>query len=389
MDPPPPPLDMSTESKELISLVEKLRQEQEFVFFYKNQIRQRVQELNNCCDNVFHSLWLNHVLAYGLNRVLAHHLQCTDWGMAFDQIDGVDFVDASKTLKSSLLIERYGKFLNALKMNPTLLSDVLLWAESEGLDMPLLVNDLMSVVYGHCMFPYDHLQFLQLLKMLLKHHIGSCVTPKDLFSGVEPIFSCVLVEYCNQLVDLRTILTEAFQGPLQQLLKCEDYLEFDVNKAASRFQSSTDQTGSLIETSKFLFSEDLESSCEQLAKLSMFFLDGLYALLGQFPLSLKWLLGNLKSQVQLKWPGITLAELRRPISDMLFGAILGAVIVNPDRYGVVEPSVVIRPVVRYNLSQVTSVLQGCAWILDKPNSSKYPIHKVIKRMNVVGMCVGL
>ena len=375
---------MSTESKDLISLVEKLRQEQEFVSFYKTQIRQSVQELNAHCNGVFHSLWLDHTLSYSLGRVLAHHLHCSEWSLAYNQVDAVDFVDASKLFHSSLTIERYAKILGLLLNDPKLLAEILRFAESEGLHTSLLVSDLISVVYGHYVFQYDHLQLLQLMKELLSHQISACDTPKDLFGGVEPIFSFVLTEYCTQLVSFRTFLTEALQEPLMQVLACDDYLEFDVNKAGSRFQTITEsQNGSLIDTSSFLFNEDLESSCQQLADLATLFLKSLTKLLGQFPLTLKWLLGNLKSLVQQKWPGINLIELRRPISDVLFGSILGSAIVNPDSYGVVDPNVVISAVVRYNLSQIISVLQGCAWMLDKPSSTKYPINKVVKRMSTV------
>lgn len=375
---------MSAESKDLISLVEKLRQEQEFVSFYKNQVRLGVQELNACCDAVFHSLWLSHTLSYGLQRVLAHHLHTFEWSIAFGNASSINFVNASQAIQSSFLVEQYGQFLSALLNDPKVLAEVLRWAETEGLDCNCLISDLMSVVYGHCVFQHDHTLFLMLLKELLRHLVKGCDSPKDLFSGVESVFNRALSEYCSQLVELRTFLTEALQEPLMQVLMCEDYLEYDVNKAGSRFQASTEvQTGPLLDTTTFLFSEDLESSCEQLAKLSMMFLESLVKLLGQLPLSLRWLLGNLKSLVQQKWSGISPTELRRPISDILFGSILSSAVVNPDSYGIVNPTMVIGPVARYNLSQVTAVLQGCAWILDKPSSSRYPIHKVVKRMNVV------
>ena len=223
--------------------------------------------------------------------------------------------------------------------------------------------------------------FLLLLKELLRHLVNGCDSPKDLLSGVEPVFTRVLSEYCTQLVELRTFLTEALQEPLMHVLMCEDYLEYDVNKAGNRFQANSE--GPLLDGSAFLFSEDLESSCEKLAILSTMFLKNLNKMLGQFPLSLRWLLGNLKSLMRQKWSGISQVELRRPISDILFGSILSLAIVNPESYGIIDPSMVIGPVVRYNLSQIMAVLQGCVWILDKPSSSKFPIHKVVKRMNVV------
>ena len=374
---------MSTESRDLINLVEKLRQEQEFVSFYKSQIRQSVQDLNTCCDNVFHSLWLSHTLSYGLHMVLTHHLHCFEWSLALEQAKDVEFVNASKVLKSHTFVERYSTFLSSFHSDPKLLSEILYLAESEGLDCNWLVSDLMSVVYGHCVFHKDHILFLQLMRELLKKHISCCDSPKDLFSGVESVFNKVLSEYCSQLVELRTFLTEVLQEPIMAVLNHTEYLEYDINKAGNRIQQTSELTGTLIDSSVFLFTEDLDSSCEQLAKLAMQFLTSLSRMLSQLPLSFKWLLGSLKTLVRQKWPKISPPDIRRPISDAVFGSIFSSAIVNPDSCGILNPQIVITPVGRYNLTQITSVLQGCAWILDKPSGSKYPIHKVVKRMDVV------
>lgn len=374
-------------SKGLGMLVEKLRQEQEFVSFYKQQIRQNVQELNSNCDQVFHSLWLNHTLSYGLHRVLAHNSHPHEWSRAMGYADAVKFVNASKCVDSHLFVDRYSKFLTSLLNSPELLSEILHHVETEGLDCAWAVNDLITVVYGHCMFRKDHMLFLKLMKELLKQHIDRCDSSRDLFGGVESVFNHVLTAYCSQLVELRTFVTMVLHDPLMQVLACEEHLEFDVNKAGSRFQKISEQNG-LVGTSTFLFSEDLDASCKKLARFSSLFLENLATMAGQLPISLQWLLGNLRSMVKQKWPHISAMDLRRPISDAIFSSILSAAIVNPDHYGVVDPSLIISEVGRYNLTQIMSILQGCIWIANKPSSSKYPIHKVIRRIDVVSGWVG-
>lgn len=369
-------------NRNLSTLVVKLRQEQEFVSFYKQQIRQSVQELNSSCDQVFQSLWLSHTLSYGLHRVLTHNSHPYEWSRALGYLDSVKFVNASKVVKSQLFVDRYSRFLMGLLNNPELLSGILNHVELEGLDCSWVVNDLMSVVYGHCMFKKDHILFLKLLRELLKQHIEHCDSPKDLFGGVESVFNHVLTEYCSQLVELRTYLTSVLHDPLMQVLACEEHLEYDVNKAGSRFQKNSEQNG-LVSSSTFLFNEDLEVSCEKLAKLSSQFLENLSSLTSQLPISLQWLLGNLKNMVKQKWPNVSTMDLRRPVSDAIFSSILSSAVVNPDHYGVVDPSIIINEVGRYNLTQIMSVLQGCVWIMDKPTSVKYPIHKVVRRMDVV------
>lgn len=375
-------LIMSTESRDLVSLVEKLRQEQEFVFFYKSQIRQGFQELNANCDDVFHSLWLSHTLSHGLQRVLTHHVHCYEWSLALDQEINVEFINASKALQSHTLVEPYSKFLTSILSDPRILSEILYIAESEGLDCQWLVSDLMSVVFGHCIFEHDHTLFLQLLRELIKQHIQFCDSPKDLFGGVESVFNKVLAEYCAQLVELQTFLTELLQEPVMEVLMIDDYLEYDVHKAGSRFQTSSDQAGSLVDTRTFLFGEDLDTACEQLARIATLILEKLSKMSNQFPLSLKWLLTSLKSLAKHKWPEVTQAELRRLTSDAIFGTILSSAIVNPDNHAIVESSVVVTSAARYNLTQVTAVLQRTAWKMDKQ-----PINKVIKRIDMVRLCL--
>lgn len=368
-------------NKGLHTLVEKLRQEQEFVSFYKQQIRQSVQELNNSCDQVFHSLWLSHTLSYGLHRVLTHNSHTYEWSHALSHAHSVKFVNASKAFKSHLFVDRYSKFLTRLLGDPQLLSEVLNCVETEGLDCAWVVNDIMATIYGHCMFRRDHAQYLELMRELLRQHIAKCDSPRDLFGGVESVFNHVLSEYCSQLVELRTYLSLVLHDPIMQALACEEYLEFDVTKAGSRFQSSSEQNG-LVGSGAFLFNEDLDVSCKKLAKLASQFLENLVCMGSQFPISLRWLLGSLKSMVRQKWPHIQAVDLRRPISDAIFSSILSSAVVNPDSFGVVDPSIIISEVGRYNLTQIMSVLQGCVWIMGKPSGAKYPIQKVVRRMDV-------
>ena len=200
----------------LTMLVERLRQEQSFVSFYKQQVRQSVQELNSSCDQVFHSLWLSHTLSYGLHRVLTHNSYTQEWSNALSQYELVKFVNASK-VKSFHFVDRYSIFLTRLLDDPVLLAEILYHVETEGLDCAWVVSDIMGVVFGHCVFQQDHVIFLKLMKELLRGHILRCESSKDLFSGVESIFNHMLTGYCNQLLELRTFLTEVLCEPVLQV----------------------------------------------------------------------------------------------------------------------------------------------------------------------------
>ena len=381
---------MGQEACDLITLVEKLRQEHAFVRFYKDQIQQRVQALNSSCDSVFHSIWLNHGLDQGLRRVLAHHRAAADWSQAYESAPRVAFVNASQCLQPNLLVERYSAVLTSLLTQPALVATVLRWAESEGLDTSLLSSDLASVVYGHCIFERAHSRFLLLLLELLRCHVDRCTSPDELFGAVDPVFSSMLAEYCSSQVDFKTFLTETLQLPLMAVLACEDHLEFDVQQAGTRFQDRTKSHNESPIDGKFLFAEDLEESCQQLSQLASLFLDSLSRRLHDLPVGIKWLLGSWKALVSKKWPQIGAEKLRRSVGDLFFHYILGSAIVTPDCFGVVDPSLVIGGVARYNLTQVMSVLQGCAWIMSKqPHATRHSIQKVIRRMNMVRRGRGL
>ena len=377
-------MEGSNDSRNLNSLVEKLRQEQEFSSFYRGQIQQAVRDINRCCDQVFQSLWLSQCLGHLLDKTKLRLLQPCEWTAALERAGYVLFVDAAKILRSSSLIESYKRFLGGLLERPAAVARVLVWAESEGRDSASLISDLLSVVYGHCVFRHDHALFLQLLRELLGHLVSAAESPRELFSGVEPVFCRVLTEYSNQHPDLQTFVAEAFQSPLSEILTYEDYLEFDVSKAGSRIQSSSENTGTgrYLDGSAFLFGEDLDFSCDRLAKLAAQFVDGIFCFSIHFPPSLKWVLASLKTLVREKWPEISPVELRRPVSSLLFGPILGSTIVNPDSHGVCSMDMVVGPIARYNLSQVASVLQGCAWVMQR-RGGKFPMQKVIRKMNTV------
>lgn len=374
---------MSFKPEDLIDLVEKLRQEQEFVRFYKSQICQGFQELNASCDEVFHSLWLAHTLSNGLQRVLTHHVQCYEWSLALDQVAAVEFVNASKALPSQTFVEPYSKFLSSVLSDTETLSEILYIAEAEGLDCQRFVSDLVSVVFGHCIFQQDHTLFLHLLRELIKQHIRFCDSPKDLFGGVESVFNKVLAEYCSQLVELKTFLAALLQEPVMDVLAFDEYLEYDVHKAGNRFQTFADPNPSAglaqVDTSALLlFGEDLDLACEKLSGVVILILEKLSKMNTQFPVSLKWLLKTLKSLALEKWPNMTQAEQRRLTGDAVFGTILSSAIVNPDHHAVVGSAMVVGSVARYNLTQVTTVLQRAAWTMDKQ-----PIHKVIKNIDMV------
>ena len=368
----------------MVSLVERLRQEKEFISFYKAQIQQSVQLLNGCCDRLFCSMWLNHALGRGLKSISTGSADCLEWSSALMSADSVQFADAFQVLQSPLLIEKYSSFLSLLRREPKLVVEVVNWTELEGLNTSCVVSDLVSVVYGHCIFGLDHQRVLQVVKILLKQHIDGCKFPYDLFSQTEPVLSCMISEYCTQLTELKTFLSEALQEPVMRVLECAEYLEYDISKAASRLQSKDIQSWSVGQTTQFLFSEDLQDSCDTLARLSSSIVCNLLDCVGLFPCELACLFRILKLLVREKWPYISVAEMQCLIGTMLFGNILGSAIVNPDNWGLVPQRIIIDPKGRYNLCQVVSVLQGCGWALHRnTNVSKYPVHRVVNIMNVV------
>ena len=362
-------------------VIKRLRQDRELILLRSEQVRHALQTLNTSCDNLFQSLWINHTLALALNRVMSHRLPCALWVSALDQVESIKFIDAALSLTGEE-IRAYSTFISNLVDSPLVVSELLHQADAEGLDTHRLASDLLAVVYSHCLFDRDHAQFMDVLDQLMSSHIDQCVTATELFGGVEPVFSRVLLEYCAQLHDLKVFLTHVFQDAIMRVLQYDSgYLEFDISKAGTRvMDGDSSEIDDLVSVGN-----NITSSCQQLADFCTLFLSQLKQHLELFPPTLRWLLCSLKRQIHKKWPKVTPFEVRRPLSYVLFGFILSSAFINPDVLGLLDRRLVLTNVGRYNLNQVGAVLQGCAWIIGRPDSasSYYSMQKVVKLVDMV------
>lgn len=363
----------TVESKnDWLGMVRKLRCDQKLLSCQLDLVREQHYRLNDVCEQYLQALWVNHILGFGLNRVLAHRLAPGEWVTALDAAPSVRYTDLSQVLSSNSN-ESYSRFLTNLQQDPSVVAEVLQWAGREGLDTSRLASDLMSVVFSHCVFPDDHRQLLKVLSCLLSSHVESCSSHKDLF-GIEPVFSRIVSEYCQQVPELKVFFTRVVSQPMLNVIEFNTgYLEFDVSKAGNRLQDEQNCN----------IPEYINRSSSKLAEFCMFFLRQLDTHKALFPSSLKWLLGLLKALIRKKWPTISPDNLRRPISYVFFGFILSAAFVNPDLCGVLDYRIVVNEQSWYNMSQVIGILQGCAWIVNRLNSSDYPMTKVVKLMDMV------
>ena len=156
-------------------------------------------------------------------------------------------------------------------------------------------------------------------------------------------------------------------------LTTKRYLEYDISKASTRLKQG-----------EFDLVSYVEMSCVDLADFCMGILKNLDLHKERFPLSLRWLTGNLKCMIKKKWPHISVTEIGRPISDVFFRYIISSAFTNPDLLGILDPAIIINEMSSYNISQVIGVLQGCAWIMNRPGSgSEYPMRRVVKLMKMV------
>ena len=356
-------------------LVERLRQDQKITCFKYEHIRKSFQELNGACDCVFQSLWVTNTLGLYLNRVLTHRLPASEWIEVQQLAADVQFTDANQ-LFASEMVESYSRFLGNLLSTPAVVAEVLQWAGSEGLDIAQLTSDLLSVVYGHCLFQHEHQMFMEVLDSVLNNHMASCSVPKELFV-VDPIFSQVMPEYCRHLLDLKKFIKQVLHDPIMAVLAYDKgYLEFDVSKAAQRLK----QKGRDFNVVNYI-----NVSCSHLASFCMQIIQQLYLHMDRFPLTLRWILASLKRKMLQKWTNLKPEEIRRPIGYVLFSFILSMAFINPDLLGILDRRVVIGQIGWYNLSQVISVLQGCAWIMDRLDNTAYPMRKVVTLMDMVSI----
>ena len=358
----------------LVGLVENLHQEYVFVSLYKTLIRQSLQELNDSCEDLFRTLWINHALAHSLSKLLSYErISCAEWIESSNRASSVRFLDAAASLPTSFSAERYGCLLSALRASPVLLADIVRWADSKAMDTDWLVKDVFNVVYGQCVFQQDHELVLQFLGGLLEKHVNSCDSVESLFVDAEAGLSNALCVYSALIPEFKLFLVACLRNPLMELLLCNDYLEYDIAKAGKRLQSSTG------DSPRFLFNEDLDTSCQMLARITNILFDCISDSMVIFPMSLKYLIGSVKSHAVTRWPGTTAAQLRKPVSNLLFGILLSSPIVGPENWGVIPADVVINSAARYNLCQVVSIIQACGW------SHTQLMYKVIKHVDTVSI----
>ena len=358
----------------LITLVEKLHQEYVFVSLYKPLIRQSLQELNDSCEDLFRTLWINHALTHSLSKLLSYErISCAEWVESLNRASSVRFLDATASLPTSFSVERYGHLLGTLRDSPVLLLDIVRWADSKSMDVDWLVKDILNVLYGQCVFQRDHELALQFLSGLLEKHVNSCDAVGSLFVDTEPALSSALCSYSALIPEFKLFLVASLRDPLAELLLCNDYLEFDITKAGRRFQSWTG------DSPRFLFGEDLDASCQTLARITNVLLDCISDSLGAFPASLKHLIRVVRSHAMARWPGTSAEQLRKPVSSLLFGIILSTPIISPEVWGILPAGVVVNSAARYNLCQVMGIIQACGW------SHNQQMYKVVKHVDVVSV----
>lgn len=351
----------------------KFRQDQQLVISNWKEVHKCSQQLNQACDSIFRTLWIHHTLSSGLSQVFSHRLHPADWATALDNSFALTVADGQQALEYELL-EAYSRFLCCLRDMPPVTSEIIIWAGNDGLSTPELVNDLISTVYGGLVFQEDHDQFLQLILYLLSHHINQCNTYKDLFV-FEHEFSRAVTEYCKHVPGLSEYLVCSLQDPLTKVITSgKKYLEYDISKASTRLHSG-----------EFNIVSYVDESCVDLADTCTGMLKNLEKFKGLFPPSLQWITAKLKQAMKNKWPNLTPVEACRPISDLFFRYMISSAFTSPDSMGILDPSIIMDEVSSYNVSQMISVLQGCAWIMSRPiaTSAEYPMKRVVKRMKMV------
>jgi hypothetical protein len=365
----------SHDQEEWWSIVQDLREDQEAIAETWKESRKQYHDLNTSCDQLIQSLWVVHSLNFSLQKVFSHRLAPCEWIMSRDEASAIQFVNSTQVLSTNLQ-DSYSRFLDDLRTHPEVMAEVIQWVGNEGLDSTHFAHDVISVIYGHCLFKEDHEFLLTTLLHLFQDHVNHCSNYKDLFS-IEPVCSRFITEYCHQLPSLKVFLTQVLRQPLQRIVvQSSRYLEYEVSKISTRFPEDTSVD----------LNEYATISSQQIAQFCMEILYQLNKHQNHFPPSLKWLLGSLKNLILQKWPSISPSFLRRPISYVLFGFIISSAFINSDLMGVLDIHIAMNDVALHNISQVIGVLQGCAWIVDKLDRTDYPMRHVVSQMDMVTQC---
>ena len=376
---------------DVIVLSETLRKERQFVQRVLDDVKETNNKISGSLNGLHLKSWQNYQLSC---RVTAGTVfiksASVDWPLIMQHLKQVSLVNARKV--GELEENHLSTFISFLRSDGKFMSDLLYFVQEKGLDLPLLIRDMFSTIYGQLLLPEDARVCQELIKTLSNQLVERCGHPKVLLQGHESLFSIVFTEYSEHEMSMKTFLSYALKSTvIRTVAESCQIMEVDVFKAVlalpEKERAGLDVDGE-SESLKRAVDSSVAWAQRKLKGLCSTLLKCLSESLAHLPRFAIELLHQLSTSVSQKW---NLSEDDPILSSIVATCILDVMIVptlvNPDHFGIV-PSSCLEQHVRYNLTQLASALHMVPKVMEAKGEQELgklqvPVAQIILSMDLV------
>ena len=346
-----------------LSLAETLRKERQFV----HRVLEDVQDTNDTIRDLLGALHVEAWASYQLSGRLAAGTafikrNTDDWPLIIHHLSSAKLAPLRKP--ADLDVGHVSTYLDRLRNDPELAGGLLLFVHDKGLDAPQIVRDLVSSVYGQLLLPEDAVCCQEVIRHLATAAVSRCANPRVLLQGHESMFSSMFAEYAEHESAMRSFLAYTLQpAVVQTVAESSRLMEVDICMAVLRLSGGT--TSDLDEDkTRITVEEHVAWASRKLTLVLGTLFDSLCTSLPMLPRFAAEILHLLLSSVTARWGVRQDGPLMKGILvTYLLDMMVIPALVNPDRFGIV-PSVCLEQRVRYNLTQLASLLRLFAKVME-------------------------
>ena len=346
-----------------LSLAETLRKERQFV----HRVLEDVQDTNDTIRDLLGALHVEAWASYQLSGRLAAGTafikrNTDDWPLIIHHLSSAKLAPLRKP--ADLDVGHVSTYLDRLRNDPELAGGLLLFVHDKGLDAPQIVRDLVSSVYGQLLLPEDAVCCQEVIRHLATAAVSRCANPRVLLQGHESMFSSMFAEYAEHESAMRSFLAYTLQpAVVQTVAESSRLMEVDICMAVLRLSGGT--TSDLDEDkTRITVEEHVAWASRKLTLVLGTLFDSLCTSLPMLPRFAAEILHLLLSSVTARWGVRQDGPLMKGILvTYLLDMMVIPALVNPDRFGIV-PSVCLEQRVRYNLTQLASLLRLVAKVME-------------------------
>ena len=346
-----------------LSLAETLRKERQFVHRVLEDVRDTNDTIRDLLGVLHVEAWANYQLSGRLAAGTAFIKHNTvEWPLIIQHLSSAKLAPLRKP--TDLDVAHVSTYLDRLRNDAKLAGDLLLFVHDKGLDAPQMVRDLVSSVYGQLLLPEDAVCCQEVVRHLAAAAVNRCAHPRVLLQGHESMFTSMFAEYAEQETAMRSFLAYTLQpAVVQTVAESSRLMEVDVCMAVLRLSGGT--TADLDEeNTRITVEEHVAWASRKLKMILGTLFDSLCASLPMLPRFAVELLHLLLTSVTTRWSVRQEGPLMKGILiTYLLDMMIIPALVNPDRFGIV-PSVCLEQRVRYNLTQLASLLHSVAKVVE-------------------------